>query len=1394
MAWKFTYCNYPKHVCLLLIAVISFSFSFSQNIFQPADVPAFPLLNDGQPIQTGVKFSSSQNGFIKGIRYYKGAGSTGSRIGQLWSSTGTLMASTPFTNETASGWQEVLFNTPVAIIANTTYVAACYSSSGDYAITNPYFSQAVVNGPLRALANGEDGPNGVFIFSQIPMFPTNNFQTSNYWVDVVFLEDTSPDVTAPVISSVSPAGATTGVGLNATVTAIFNEAVDPSTINSSTFELRNTFSNTLIAATVTYNASARTAILTPSSAFANAVSYTAKIKGGQAGAKDLAGNPLANDYTWAFTSADLPFLPPTEGYGGPILVLSNANNPFNVYAAEMLRAEGLTEFAVKDISAVNGTTLSGYDVIVLGEMPVTAAQVTMLSKWADAGGTLIAFKPAASLTSLLGISAATGTLSDKYLRVNTLAGPGAGIVGETIQFHGEANLHTLNGATGIATLYTDAITATANPAVTTINVGTSGGKAIAFTYDLARSIIYTRQGNPAWAGQERDGQAGPIRSNDMFFGLPANTGADWVDFNKIAIPQADEQQRLLANIIIQSNLHRKPLPRLWYLPKRLKAAIVMTGDDHANNGTTGRFNHYMTLGPNSPEDVANWNAIRGTSYLYPNTPLSNAQAVAFQAQGFEIALHPSTGCTDYTEASLTDVINTQMGNFTSSFPGVFNPVTNRTHCLVWSDWASHARVEAQRGMRLDVNYYYWPDTWVQNRPGMFTGAGMPMRFADMNGSLIDCYQVTTQMTDESGIDYTNFCNQLLDKATGPEGYYGTFCANMHTDSTSSAGSAAIIASAMNHKIPVISAKQLLTWLDGRNNSSFDSITWNDNQLRFRINAPSGARNLYGMLPRYIGNTQLTAVTRDGLSAWSNTETIKGMEYVFFGVAVGSYSYVATYSAVPAVTIHPVSQAICEGATVSFTSAATGSPAPSVQWQQSNNGAAWENINNAANSTFTFTPAITDNNKQYRAVWTNIAGSVNADPAALTVKAVPVLSSPLIAPEIAGGTLFSYTPTSLTAGTTFSWSRAEVMGITNPAATGTGSINETLINVTNSTIIVTYVYKLSVNGCVNTQNVVVKVAQPVQQGCSFNTSIVANFNSSSIPAGRYIWFNSIFKPGSLGTAPVNFYVTNAKITYTLNNQLVSLRVPDAHIKFASTINTATTKFIDGKWKTEIPISYNGNVFMSGLSYLVPGNIPGGVRNVTWSATIETDKENASLQWKWTAGVYTNFTGNAGLNIKPVDGLLFILNPLLSLGNAGTPLNYSLFVVPGAMGAGLLNITSTYSATKTETCANSANAVTSARQVQSQPAGKTMEEQPVDQQLDIRVMPNPGIDYFNITIKGSGKDPVSIRILDIFGQVVEKYEKINTSAVLRVGHGWTGGTYFAEVIQGGQRKVVKLIKTN
>ena len=124
---------------------------------------------------------------------------------------------------------------------------------------------------------------------------------------------------------------------------------------------------------------------------------------------------------------------------------------------------------------------------------------------------------------------------------------------------------------------------------------------------------------------------------------------DWIDLDKVQIPQADEQQRLLANLVQQMIV--KPVPRFWYFPRSQKAVVVMTGDDHGNGGTTGRFDIYVGASPPGCS-VVNWECIRSTSYVYPNTPISNSQTIAYTALGFEIALHVNTNSADWTPASL----------------------------------------------------------------------------------------------------------------------------------------------------------------------------------------------------------------------------------------------------------------------------------------------------------------------------------------------------------------------------------------------------------------------------------------------------------------------------------------------------------------------------------------------------------------------------------------------------------------------------------------------------------------------------------------------------------------------------------------------------------------------
>ncbi len=75
--------------------------------------------------------------------------------------------------------------TPVTLTANTIYVAS-YHTSGFYSADSNYFATSLVSGVLTAPSSASSGGNGVFAYGTGSSFPTNTFNATNYWVDVIF--------------------------------------------------------------------------------------------------------------------------------------------------------------------------------------------------------------------------------------------------------------------------------------------------------------------------------------------------------------------------------------------------------------------------------------------------------------------------------------------------------------------------------------------------------------------------------------------------------------------------------------------------------------------------------------------------------------------------------------------------------------------------------------------------------------------------------------------------------------------------------------------------------------------------------------------------------------------------------------------------------------------------------------------------------------------------------------------------------------------------------------------------------------------------------------------------------------------------------------------------------
>ncbi|WP_367138314.1 DUF4082 domain-containing protein [Saccharothrix sp. HUAS TT1] len=176
-----------------------------QTLFKPSDAPATAPADDGEATQLGVKFRCGTPGAeATGIRFYKDVQNTGTHVGSLWTTSGALLATATFGDETASGWQEVAFDTPVALTPGDTYVAAYHTEVGRYSATANAFAVARTSNALVAPADGSSGGNGVFAHGPATAFPDSSADATDYWVDVVVLAP------APALRSLFDVGDTPG--------------------------------------------------------------------------------------------------------------------------------------------------------------------------------------------------------------------------------------------------------------------------------------------------------------------------------------------------------------------------------------------------------------------------------------------------------------------------------------------------------------------------------------------------------------------------------------------------------------------------------------------------------------------------------------------------------------------------------------------------------------------------------------------------------------------------------------------------------------------------------------------------------------------------------------------------------------------------------------------------------------------------------------------------------------------------------------------------------------------------------------------------------------------------------------------------------------------------------
>ena len=175
---------------------------------------------DTSAVNLGVQFRASSDGTITGVRFYKEPDNTGAHTGTLWTSGGTLLATGTFSGESASGWQELDFSTPVPVTAGTTYVASYHTDAGHYAYTVNGLASAVTNGPLTALAAG-----GVYAYGSGNRHCSPRAASTRRTTGWMWCYTQSSGTTPPVVSGVTPDDGASGNPVSTDPTATFSRAV-----------------------------------------------------------------------------------------------------------------------------------------------------------------------------------------------------------------------------------------------------------------------------------------------------------------------------------------------------------------------------------------------------------------------------------------------------------------------------------------------------------------------------------------------------------------------------------------------------------------------------------------------------------------------------------------------------------------------------------------------------------------------------------------------------------------------------------------------------------------------------------------------------------------------------------------------------------------------------------------------------------------------------------------------------------------------------------------------------------------------------------------------------------------------------------------------------------------
>ncbi|WP_249780004.1 DUF4082 domain-containing protein [Bradyrhizobium sp. dw_411] len=324
------------------------------TVFPGSDIPAVVNTTDASAVELGLQFSSSVAGTVTGVRFYKSSQDIGVHTGELWSSTGTLLATVTFSNETASGWQSASFSSPVTITPGQTYTVSYHTNTGHYSNTDEFFTSPVKSGPLTAAA-------GVFAYSTTSQFPTGTYNSSNFWVDVMF--NPAAGVTNHAPTAVADTGLT-GAQNAAVVIAASQLLANDSDLDGDILSITSVSaaSHGTVALTAQSNPQNSIITFTPDAGYTGAASFSYTIADGRGGTStaqvSLTIQAAGSASYSLFSIANIPAGTGNDNIPVELGVKFTATAAGQVTALKFYRSASDTGPDVLDLWSATGTNLA----------------------------------------------------------------------------------------------------------------------------------------------------------------------------------------------------------------------------------------------------------------------------------------------------------------------------------------------------------------------------------------------------------------------------------------------------------------------------------------------------------------------------------------------------------------------------------------------------------------------------------------------------------------------------------------------------------------------------------------------------------------------------------------------------------------------------------------------------------------------------------------------------------------------------------------------------------------------------------------------------------------------------------------------------------------------------